>query len=61
MKIRFLLDEQMTPRLVAALFRLDPTIEVSHVGAEGMPPAGTQSHDQTRQLQQLVRDACNAI
>lgn len=41
MKIRFLLDENLSPRLKQALYRLDATIDVLRVGDEGTPPLAT--------------------
>ena len=40
MKVRFLLDESESPRLKAALLRLDPSIDVVRVGDSGAPPLG---------------------
>jgi len=45
MKVRFLLDENMPPRLKIALLRLGPTIEVLRVGDSGAPPLGTPDPD----------------
>ncbi len=41
MKIRFLLDENLSPRLKSALKRLDANIDVLRVGDEGAPPLTT--------------------
>jgi hypothetical protein len=41
MKIRFLIDENLTPRLKAALWRYSPEIDVLRVGDEGAPVRGT--------------------
>lgn len=41
MKVRFLLDENMPPRLKIALLRLAPAIDVLRVGDSGAPPLGT--------------------
>ena len=41
MKVRFLLDENLSPRLITALHRLDPAIDILRVGDEGTPPLGT--------------------
>jgi predicted nuclease of predicted toxin-antitoxin system len=41
MRIHFLLDENLTPRLKQALHRLDPNIDVLRVGDEGTPPLAT--------------------
>ena len=41
MKIRFLLDENISPRLKIALRRLDMAMDVLRVGDEGAPVLGT--------------------
>ncbi len=41
MKIRFLLDENLSPRLKVALLRLNPTIDVLRIGEPGSPPLST--------------------
>ncbi len=41
MKIRFLLDENISPRLKIALRRLDMEMDVLRVGDEGAPVLGT--------------------
>jgi len=41
MKVRFLLDENLSPRLKTALLRLSPAIDVLRVGNAGAPPLGT--------------------
>jgi hypothetical protein len=41
MKVRFLLDENISPRVKAALLRLNPTIDVLRVGDPGTPSLGT--------------------
>lgn len=45
MKIKFLLDENLNPRLKQALLRFDPTIDVLRVGDFGTPPLGTSDPD----------------
>ena len=45
MKVRFLLDENLTPRLKAALLRYNPEIDVLRVGEAGAPPLGTLDPD----------------
>lgn len=45
MKIRFLLDENLTPRLKAALKRYDAAIDVLRVGDANAPPLGTEDAD----------------
>jgi hypothetical protein len=41
MTIRFLLDENLWPRIKTLLLRHDSTIDVIRVGDEGAPPLGT--------------------
>jgi hypothetical protein len=41
MKIRFLLDENLNPRLKPALLHLDPTVDVLRVGDPDTPSLGT--------------------
>lgn len=41
MKLRFLLDAHITPRLKGALLRYDRTIEIMRLGDPGMPPLNT--------------------
>ena len=41
MKVRFLLDENLSPRLKVALQRLNPAIDVLRVGDSNAPPLGT--------------------
>lgn len=50
MKIRFLLDENLSPRLKAALKRLDVQIDVLRVGDKGAPPLRTLDPDILRYL-----------
>ncbi len=38
MKVRFLLDENLAPRLAAAVRRLNPEIDILRVGDDGAPP-----------------------
>jgi predicted nuclease of predicted toxin-antitoxin system len=45
MRVRFLLDENLSPRLKTALWRLDRNIDVLRVGDEGAPPFGTADPD----------------
>jgi len=40
-KVRFLLDENLSPRLKVALQRLNPAIDVLRVGDSNTPPLGT--------------------
>ncbi len=41
MKVRFLLDENLPPRLKLAVERLNPAIDILRVGAPGTPTLGT--------------------
>jgi hypothetical protein len=41
LKVRFLLDENLPPRLKTALLRLNPQIDVTRVGEPSAPPTGT--------------------
>ena len=45
MKVRFLLDQNLSPQIVQALWRYDPTIDVLAVGQAGAPPFGTLDPD----------------
>ena len=51
MKVRFLLDENLSPRLKAALLRLSPTLDVVRVGDPGAPSLGTLDPDVLRYLE----------
>ena len=41
MNVRFLLDENLSPNLKAAVLRWDPTIDVTRVGDPGVPELST--------------------
>ena len=41
MKVRFLMDENLSPRLKLAVLRLNPEIDMLRVGDEGTPSFGT--------------------
>jgi hypothetical protein len=41
LKVRFLLDENLPPRLKTALLRLNPQIDVTRVREPSAPPTGT--------------------
>ena len=45
MRLRFLLDENLTPQLGAALLRLDPSIDVLRVGDDNVLPLGSLDPD----------------
>ena len=55
MKVRFLLDENLSPRLKLALVRLNPTIDVLRVGDAAVPPLETSDLDLLRYLHQAQR------
>jgi hypothetical protein len=44
-KIRFLLDENLPPKLKTAVFRLNPAIDILRVGDPDAPPLGTLDPD----------------
>jgi hypothetical protein len=45
MKIRFLLDENLSPRIKVAFLRYNPTIDVVRVGEPNAPALGTSDPD----------------
>ena len=45
MKVRFLLDENISPRIKTALLRLNPTIDVLRVGDSSAPSLGMPDPD----------------
>lgn len=45
MRIRFLLDENLSPKLKVAILRLNPAIDVLRVGDSDTPPLGTSDPD----------------
>ncbi len=45
MKIRFLLDQNLSPQIASALLRYDASIDVLAVGLDGAPPFGTPDPD----------------
>jgi hypothetical protein len=55
MKVRFLLDENLSPRLKVALLRLNPTVDVVRVGDPDAPPLGTRDPDVLRYLETSQR------
>jgi len=40
-KVRFLLDENLPPRLKLAILRLNSEIDILRVGEDNAPPTGT--------------------
>jgi len=55
MKVRFLIDENLTPRLKAALLRYDAEIDVLRVGDPAAPPLKTLDPDILRYLEAAQR------
>lgn len=55
MKVRFLLDENLSPRLKVALLRLNPAIDVRRVGDPDAPPLGTPDPDVLHHLDLFQR------
>lgn len=55
MKVRFLLDENLSPRLKLALVRLDPNIDVLRVGELDAPALGTLDPDVLKYLETSQR------
>ena len=51
MKVRFLLDENLSPRLKVAVLRLNPAIDILRVGESNAPTLGTLDPDVLRYLQ----------
>ena len=45
MRLRLLLDENLSPRLKVALQRLTSSVDIARVGDEGAPPLGTSDPD----------------
>ncbi|NEQ28649.1 MAG: hypothetical protein F6K28_58735, partial [Microcoleus sp. SIO2G3] len=51
MKVRFLLDENLSPRLKVAVLRLNPAIDILRVGESYAPELGTPDPDVLRYLE----------
>ena len=51
MKVRFLLDENLPPRLRTAVLRVNPMIDILRVGDEGAPTLKTQDPDILRYVE----------
>jgi Domain of unknown function (DUF5615) len=51
MKIRYLFDENVSPRLKTALLRREPAIDVLRIGDPQTPPLGTPDPDILRYLE----------
>lgn len=51
MKVRFLLDENLPPRLTVAILRFNSAIDVRRVGDPDMPPLGTLDPELLRYLE----------
>jgi Domain of unknown function (DUF5615) len=50
-KVRFLIDENLPPRLKLAILRLNSEIDILRVGEDNAPPTGTLDPDILRYLQ----------
>ncbi|WP_036477358.1 DUF5615 family PIN-like protein [Myxosarcina sp. GI1] len=55
MKVRFLLDENLSPRLKLAIFRFNPQIDILRVGDSSTPSFGTSDPDILVYLEQSQR------
>jgi hypothetical protein len=55
MKVRFLLDENQSPRLKTALLRLHPAIDVLRIGDPEAPAPGTPDPDLLRYVELTQR------
>ncbi|MBD2079804.1 DUF5615 family PIN-like protein [Leptolyngbya sp. FACHB-17] len=51
MKARFLLDENLSPKLKIAVLRLNPRIDILRVGDPGAPLSGTQDPEVLQYLE----------
>ena len=51
MKIRYLLDENVSPRITVGLQRIAPSMDVLRVGDSGAPPLETQDPEILRYLE----------
>ncbi len=51
MKIRYLLDENISPRLKMTLLRLDSSMDVLRIGEGDSPPLGTPDWDVLKYLE----------
>jgi hypothetical protein len=54
-KLRFLIDENLSPRLKATINRHYPTVDVVRVGDEDAPPLGTPDTDLLLYLERTQR------
>lgn len=55
MKIRFLIDENLSPEVRESLLRFNPAIDVLRVGDPGAPPLGTLDPDILQYLESSQR------
>ncbi len=55
MKVRYLLDENLPPRLKTAILRLNPAIDVLRVGEAGSPSSGTPDPEILCYMEQTQR------
>ncbi|MBD2409406.1 hypothetical protein FACHB389_13070 [Nostoc calcicola FACHB-389] len=51
MKVRFLLDENLSPKLKTAVLRFNPAIDILRVGDAEAPPLGTLDPEILRYLE----------
>jgi hypothetical protein len=55
MRVRFLVDENLPPRLIIAVLRHDPSIDIVRVGDPGAPELGTSDEDILVHLEESSR------
>ncbi|BAU13346.1 hypothetical protein LEP3755_38850 [Leptolyngbya sp. NIES-3755] len=54
MKVRFLLDENLSPKLKIAVLRLNARIDILRVGDPDAPLSGTQDPDVLQYLERVI-------
>jgi|SaaInl8_200m_RNA_FD_contig_51_1244932_length_1666_multi_4_in_0_out_0_3 hypothetical protein len=59
MKIRFLLDENLSPRIKLAILRYNDNIDILRVGDENVPRLGTSDPDISCLSRKKQTDTCN--
>lgn len=57
MKIKFLLDENLSPRLKVAVLRLNPEIDILRIGEPNTPPLGTLDPECLTQVSETLEIA----
>ncbi len=55
MKVRFLLDENLDPRIITGLLRREATIDILRIGDPDAPPRATSDPDILRYAEQTQR------